>query len=256
MRLAVDMNSDMGEGFGPWRMGDDALVMDFITSANIACGFHAGDPLVMKRTVSLAVGRGVAIGAHPGYPDLSGFGRREMDCSPEEIHAFCLYQIGALAAVAGAAGAGVAHVKAHGALYNRGAKDAAAAAAITGAVRDAGKGLVLVGPPDSAFERAAGLAGVPFAAEAFADRAYMSDGSLVPRSKPGAVIADPEEAARRAVSMVVDGRVTSIDGAVLKIRPDTICIHGDTPGAAAMARRIRSALEKGGVFVGPLSSSR
>lgn len=256
MRSEVDLNSDLGESFGPWNMGDDEQVMNFVTSANIACGFHAGDPVVMRRTVSLAVAKGVAIGAHPGYPDISGFGRRDMNCSPEEIYAFCLYQIGALAAIASSAGARVVHVKAHGALYNRCAKEAAAAAAIAGAVKDAGADLVLVGPPDSAFEREARLAGVRFAREAFADRAYMGDGSLAPRSIHGSLITDPEEAARRAVGMVMDGHVRTIDGKILNLRPETICLHGDTPEAVAMAKRIRGALEESGVSVAALSASR
>jgi UPF0271 protein len=252
MEARVDLNCDLGEGFGPWSMGSDEEIMDHVTSVNVACGFHAGDPVVMKHTVEMAAARGIAVGAHPGYPDIQGFGRREMSCTPDEIYAFCLYQIGALMVVARSQGVRTVHVKPHGALYNRGARDEEAASAVARASRDADRGLVLVGLPGSAFEKAARDAGIPFASEAFADRAYMEDGSLVPRSRPCSVIHDPEEAARRVLEMVMEGRIISVEGSILHIRPDTVCVHGDTPEALRMARVIREKLEASGVVIAPL----
>ncbi|HPD96910.1 MAG TPA: 5-oxoprolinase subunit PxpA [Synergistales bacterium] len=254
MKSRVDLNCDLGEGFGPWRMGSDEGIMDHVTSVNVACGFHAGDPVVMKDTVERAVARGIAIGAHPGYPDIQGFGRREMSCTPDEIYALCLYQIGALMAFARSCGVRLAHVKPHGALYNRGARDKEAAFAIARASRDADRNMVLVGLPGSAFEKAAIEAGIPFASEAFADRAYMEDGSLVPRSWPGSVIHDPEEAARRVLEMVKEGRIISVEGSMLHIRPDTVCVHGDTPEALRMARAIREKLEAEEIVIAPVGS--
>ncbi len=248
----VDLNCDLGEGFGPWRMGSDAEVMGHVTSVNVACGFHAGDPVVMKHTVEMAASMGIAVGAHPGYPDIQGFGRREMECTPDEIYAFCLYQIGALKSFVHSQGVRMVHVKPHGALYNRGARDEEVASAIARASSDADRDLVLVGLPDSAFEKAARDAGIPFAAEAFADRAYMGDGSLVPRSLPGSVIHDPEEAAERVLKMVLEGRIISVEGSILSIRPDTVCVHGDTPEAVRMAQVIREKLQEEGVIVAPL----
>jgi len=233
-------------------MGDDSRIMDHVTSINIACGFHAGDPGIMVSTAELALERGIAIGAHPGYPDLVGFGRREMGCSPEEIYSFCLYQVGALSGIVRARGGRLQHVKVHGALYNRGAKDETVARAISLAAGDLGEDLVIVGPPGSCFEKVCKEAGVLFAAEVFADRAYTSDGSLVPRSLKGSVIEDPREAATRAVRMATVGEVPTIDGGKLKLRADTICLHGDTPGSAGMASIIRSSLEEAGVSVLPL----
>jgi len=252
----VDLNSDLGEGFGPWRMGDDAGIMEQVTSVNIACGLHAGDPAIMAGTVTLALSRGVAIGAHPGYPDLAGFGRREIGCSPSEIRAFCLYQIGALSAIARAEGGRLQHVKAHGALYNRAAGDELVAGAIASAARDMEEDLILVGPPGSAFEKVCHAEGIPFAAEGFADRAYSRDGTLVPRSVPGSVIDDPAEAASRAVRMVSEGRVHDIGGGEIFLMPDTICLHGDTPGAVRMAKAIRSALKDAGVEILPMGDFR
>ncbi|HPA58926.1 MAG TPA: 5-oxoprolinase subunit PxpA [Synergistales bacterium] len=252
MAVSVDLNSDLGEGFGPWKMGDDSGIMDHVTSINIACGFHAGDPGIMVKTAELALERGIAIGAHPGYPDLVGFGRREMGCSPEEIYSFCLYQVGALSAIVRSRGGRLQHVKAHGALYSRGAKDEAVARAISLAAGDLGGGLIVVGPPASCFEKVCQEAGILFAAEMFADRAYASDGSLVPRSQKGSVIEDPREAASRVVRMATTGEVPTIDGGNLKLRADTICLHGDTPGSTEMASVIRSSLEEAGVSVLPL----
>ncbi len=252
MALKVDLNSDLGEHFGAWTIGDDAAVMKHVSSANVACGFHAGDPQAMLRTVEMAIENGVAVGAHPGHADLLGFGRRNMAVKPEEVYAYCLYQIGALRAVAGARGLALQHVKPHGALYNQCASDISLARGAAEAVRDAGGDLVLMGLANSEFEKAAAEAGVPFAAEAFADRAYQSNGRLVPRSKPGSVIHDPEEAARRVVKMVTEGAVTAEDGSSVALRPQSICLHGDTPEAVENARLIRRALEAAGVIIAPL----
>ena len=249
MTLRVDLNCDLGESLGPWRMGADEAVMPFITSANVACGFHAGDPGTMRRTVELARRHGVAVGAHPGLPDLVGFGRRSMALTPEEAYDLVLAQIGALAAFAKAAGAALQHVKPHGALYHMATGDDALATALVRATADAGAGLAFIGLPGSALERAARAARLPFAAEAFADRAYQPDGSLVPRNEAGAVIADPDEAAARAVTMICEGRVRAASGAWVTLRPDTICLHGDGPTAVPMARTIRRAMDEAGVAV-------
>ncbi|KEJ92243.1 LamB/YcsF family protein [Synergistes jonesii] len=245
----VDLNSDIGESFGAYKMGDDAAILEAVTSANVACGFHAGDPLVMQKTLTACARRGVAAGAHPGYPDLVGFGRRNMKCTPDEEYADCLYQIGALKAFCRANGLVLQHVKPHGAMYNQGAKDAALAKAIAQAVKDSGEGVILMGLANSEFEKAAAELGVPFAAEAFADRGYLPDGSLVPRSQPGALIRDVKAAAARVVRMVVEGTVEAIDGSVIKFRPHSICMHGDTPEAVEMAKAVRAALERAGVKV-------
>ena len=245
----VDLNSDIGEGFGVYTMGDDAAVMDAITSANVACGYHAGDPLVMKKTVEICAEKGVAVGAHPGYPDLVGFGRREMKCTPEEEYADCLYQIGALSAFCCVNGLSLQHVKPHGAMYNQAAKDPKLAIAIAQAVKDSGKDVILMGLANSEFEKAAKELGIPFAAEAFADRGYMPDGSLVPRSQPGAIIHDVDAAAKRVVRMVTEGTVEAVDGTVINFRPHSICMHGDTPEAVDMAKAVRAALEGSGVKV-------
>lgn len=245
----IDINSDIGESFGAYRLGDDASVAGAITSANIACGFHAGDPLVMKKTVMLCAAKNIAIGAHPGYPDLVGFGRRNMACSPDEVYSDCLYQIGALAAFCAANGRTLQHVKPHGAMYNQAAKDPKLADAIAAAVKDSGPSVILMGLAGSEFERAAKDAGVPFAAEAFADRAYMPDGSLVPRSRPGSVIHDAEAAAARVVRMATEGTAEAIDGTIINFRPHSICLHGDTPEAVEMAKAVRKALEAAKVAV-------
>ena len=249
----IDMNSDIGESFGAYKMGDDAAVMDAVTSANVGCGFHAGDPLVMKKTVALCRDKNVAVGAHPGYPDLVGFGRRNMACTPDEVYSYCLYQIGALKAFCKAKGLALQHVKAHGAMYNQAAKNHDLALAIANAVRDAGSGfIILLGLANSEFEKAARETGVPFAAEAFADRGYMPDGTLVPRSQPGAIIHDVELATRRVVRMAVDGKVEAVDGTMIDFRPASVCFHGDTPEAVQMAKTVRKALEEAGVAVRPM----
>ncbi len=251
--IKTDLNSDLGESFGAWTMGDDAGVLSAVSSANVACGYHAGDPVVMRDTVKLCVKRGVAIGAHISYPDLMGFGRRNMTCSPDEIYTYSVYQIGALQAFCAAAGTALQHVKPHGAMYNQAAKDAALADAIAAAIKDScGPAVILMGLANSQFEEAAKRSGIRFAAEAFADRAYMDDGSLVPRNRPGAVLHDPEFAAERVLQMVTEGKIKSIDGATIEFKPDTICMHGDTAEAVHMAQVVRKKLEGAGIGIAPM----
>jgi 5-oxoprolinase (ATP-hydrolysing) subunit A len=250
----IDLNADMGEGFGAWAMGQDADLLAFVTSVNIACGFHAGDPAVMDRTVAAAARSGVAVGAHPGYPDLRGFGRRPMAASPEEVETDVLYQVGALMAFARAHGARVVHVKAHGALYNQAAGDEELARAVARGTARAGRNLILVGlAGSSAMRGAAEAEGLRFAAEAFADRAYESDGTLRSRRLAGAVITDPEAAAGQALSIARDGRVRSADGSTVRLQADTLCLHGDTPGAVANARAVGQALRAAGIALQPLA---
>jgi UPF0271 protein len=252
---SIDLNCDMGEGFGPWRMGDDDGMLDIVTSANVACGFHAGDPVIMTETARLALDRGVRIGAHPGFNDLWGFGRRSIGGdSPRELERMVAYQIGALMGCAALAGHRVGHVKAHGALYNLAAVEPKVAGAIAAAVRAVDRALIFVVPPFSALERAGQEAGLRVAREAFADRTYEDDGTLTPRSQPGSVIHDAEAAAGRVVRMVQDGAVESRTGRRLPIVADTVCVHGDTPSAVAMARAVRTALEAAGIAVAPLAA--
>lgn len=248
----IDLNSDIGEGFGPWRMGDDMALMDVISSANIACGFHAGDPRTMENMVAAAVERNVAIGAHVSYPDRVGFGRRAMRLSAREIITDVLYQIGALDGLARAAGGRVTYVKPHGALYNRMAVAENEARAVVEALRRYGN-LRLVTLPSPVVQKAAKAAGVSIAIEAFADRAYTSDGTLVPRTQPNAVIHDPQAVVARVVRMARDGIVRSRDGVELSVSPQTLCLHGDTPGAAALATAIRAGLEDAGIDIGPIA---
>ena len=255
MTKTIDLNCDMGESFGAWTMGQDEAVLAHVTSANIACGFHAGDPLTMQRTVAAAVKRGVAIGAHPSLPDLAGFGRREMRVSADETHAMTLYQIGALAAVARAAGAELHHVKPHGALYNMAARDRTLADAIAAAVRDFDRTLILVGLAGSELPRGGEAAGRAVAHEAFADRRYEADGSLMARSKTGAVIDDVDTAVAQAISIASRGEAQTANG-TLRIRADTICVHGDRPDAATFARRLREGLEAAGLSIAPLARGR
>lgn len=252
MGMAVDLNSDVGESFGAWTLGDDGHVLDHITSANVACGFHAGDPQVMLATVRAAHHRSVAVGAHPGYPDLVGFGRRAMTCTPDEVYAFCLYQIGALAALCRAEGVPLCHVKAHGALYNQASRDPDLARALAQATRDAAPGLILLGLPRSQHESAARETDVPFAAEAFADRAYRADGSLVARAQEGSVLHDPEAIAKRVVRMATEGAVVTAQGDVVTIRADSICVHGDNPAACRILETVRRALDEAGLHISPL----
>ncbi len=239
----------MGESFGPWTMGADDLVMPNITSANVACGAHAGDPRVMRRTVRAAKAHGVAVGAHPGFADLQGFGRREMQADPSEVEDSLLAQIGALAAIARAEGVALRHVKAHGALYNMAARDRTLADAIARAIRAFDPSLVMFGLPMSPMIDAGAAAGLRDAAEGFADRSYQTDGSLTPRSRPGAVIHDPALVVERAIRMVRDGVVLTPEGTEIPLRVDTICVHGDTPGAPELTKRIRAGLESAGVRV-------
>ena len=250
----IDLNCDMGESFGPWPMGADVAILPYVTSANVACGFHAGDPLGMAQTVALAVRHGVAVGAHPGYPDLIGFGRRVLDMQPGELEAAVLYQIGALAAIAAAQGVRLTHVKPHGALYNRAAARFAVAAPIVQAVAGASQGgpLIFVGLAGSHMLAMAREAGLPVAAEAFADRAYEVDGRLRARSQPSALLTDPAQAAAQALRIVQEGRVIAHDGTPVPVQAATLCIHGDTPGAPAIAQAVRAALEAAGIAVRPL----
>lgn len=243
----IDLNSDLGESFGQWRMGDDAAMLDIVTSANVACGFHAGDPAGILRTLQAAAAKGVAVGAHVAYPDLVGFGRRNLDIASDELTADVLYQIGALQALARAAGTRVTYVKPHGALYNTIAQDPRQAQAVIAALRQLDEDLVLVclaGSPLLGWAREAGLTCV---AEAFADRAYTPEGTLVSRRLPGAVLHDAELVAQRMLRLVQDGVVEAIDGSLTPIEAESICVHGDSPGAVDMARALRRHLELAGV---------
>jgi len=249
MTLQVDLNCDMGESFGAYEIGADDAVFPFITSANIACGFHGGDPTVMRRTIASAVKHGVAVGAHPGLPDLIGFGRRNMDVSPDDAYDMVVYQVGALLGVARAAGVPVQHVKAHGALYNMAAVKRELATAIARAVRDVDRELVLFGLPGSFLISEGEAAGLTTACEAFADRNYMSDGTLVSRKRPDAHVHDANEAVSRAIRMVREGKVRSVDGVDVALRADTICLHGDGAHAVEFARHLRAAFKSDGIHV-------
>jgi len=250
----IDLNCDMGESFGAYSLGADEEVLSSISSASIACGFHAGDPAVMRRTVRLAKAAGVSVGAHPGLPDLVGFGRREMRVTPQEVEDLVLYQAGALDAICRSEGVAMRHVKAHGALYNMAARERPLADAIARAVGSYNPSLVLFVLPGSEMQRAAEAAGVPFALEGFADRAYEPDGSLTPRSRAGAVIHDPLVVVERAVRMAAEGRVTAVDGSDVAVPVATICTHGDTPGAHALTRALRDGLSRAGIAVAPPGS--
>jgi UPF0271 protein len=252
MTPRIDLNCDMGESFGAWTLGSDEAVMACVTSVNLACGFHAGDPSVMERTVRLAAARSLAVGAHPGFPDLQGFGRRAMALSPGEVRAAVLYQVGALSAFTRAAGIPLTHVKPHGALYNQAAADGALARAVASAVRAFEPALVLVGLSGSLLVAEAEAQGLRAASEVFADRGYEADGSLTPRGTEGALVEDPAEAAARVLRMVREGVVRSRQGTDVPVKADTVCIHGDRPGAAGFARALRDALEAAGVEVRPL----
>ena len=245
----VDLNCDMGESFGAYHIGADDGVFPFITSANVACGFHGGDPAVMRTTIAQARARGVAVGAHPGLPDLIGFGRRTMDVTSQEVYDMVVYQVGALAAFARAVGVMLQHVKAHGALYNMAAARADLAAVIARAVHDVDPGLRLFGLPGSHLVTEGEAAGLTTASEAFADRNYMPDGSLVSRRRADAHVEDARVAVERAVRMVREGVVRAVDGQDIAIRADTICIHGDSPHAAEFAKALREGFERAGVAV-------
>ncbi|MFA4647380.1 LamB/YcsF family protein [Pyrococcus kukulkanii] len=250
--MKVDLNSDLGESFGRYKLGLDEEVMKYITSANVACGWHAGDPLVMRKTVRLAKENGVEVGAHPGYPDLMGFGRRYMKLTPEEARNYILYQIGALYAFVKAEGLELQHVKPHGALYNAMVKEEDLARAVIEGILDFDKNLILVTLSNSRVAEIAEEMGLKVAHEVFADRAYNPDGTLVPRGRPGAVIHDKEEIAERVISMVRDGGVKAINGEWVELKVDTICVHGDTPKAVEITAYIRKKLEEEGVKIVPL----
>lgn len=253
--MQIDLNADMGESFGAYTIGADEQVMPSITSANVACGFHGGDPAVMRRTVRLAREAGVSVGAHPGFQDLAGFGRREMRVSPHDAEDMVLYQIGALAAIARSEGVSLRHVKPHGALYNIAVRDAALAEAIARAVRAFDPALILFALPGSELMRAGDACGLAVAAEGFADRSYEPDGSLTPRSRKGAVIHDTSAVVARAVRMATEGKVTAADGSEILLRVQTICTHGDTPGAQELTRALRAGLERAGVLIAPVSGA-
>jgi 5-oxoprolinase (ATP-hydrolysing) subunit A len=246
----VDLNSDVGESFGRWQLGDDAAVLALVTSANVACGFHAGDASTLRRTCTLAAEHGVVVGAQVAYRDLAGFGRRFIDIDPVELTDDVLYQIGALEALAKASGTGVRYIKPHGALYNATVHHQRQAQAVVDAVLAYDPSLPLLGLPGSELLAAANRAGLRTVREAFADRAYTPEATLVPRSTPGALLSDPDVVARRVVQMVTEGRVESIEGAMVDVDAESVCVHGDSPGAVAMAERVRAQLEAAGVEVG------
>ncbi len=245
----VDLNCDLGESFGNYKCGMDEEVIPFISSANVACGFHASDPIVMTKTVALAKKNDVAVGAHPGYPDLVGFGRRNLAASPEEVKAMVQYQVGALQAIARAQGMKVCHVKPHGAMYNMAGKDKKLAEAICEAIYEVDPRLILLGLSGSEMLKAAERIGLRAAKEVFADRAYEEDGSLVARSKPGAMITDEDEAIQRVIRMIKEGKVTAISGRDIEVQADSICVHGDGEKALAFVEKIRKALIQEGVEI-------
>lgn len=251
--VSIDINSDVGEGFGAWPGAPDADLFAVISSANVACGFHAGDPRTMERTVRAAKAAGVAVGAHPGFPDLVGFGRRTMRASAEEIHTDLLYQVGALAAFCQAHDVPLHHVKPHGALYNMAAVDRAMADAIVAAIHAYEPALPLYALPESQLEAAARAAGLYVAREAFVDRAYMADGTLAPRSLPGSVLTDPEAVVARVIRMVRGEPIATLDGGSIRIQAETFCIHSDTPTAVPIAQALRDGLEAAGIAVRPLA---
>ncbi len=249
----IDLNADLGEGFGIWRLGDDDALLDIVTSANVACGFHAGDPSTMRRVCAAAAARGVTIGAQVGYHDLAGFGRRRLDIAPEDLAADVLYQVGALDACARAAGSAVRYVKPHGALYNTAADDPEQAGAVVAAIVAFDPSLPLLALPGTAMSDAAESAGLPFVAEAFADRAYLPNERLVPRRDDGAVVQDADEVEARAVRFAREHEVVAADGSVLRVSPRSLCLHGDTPGAVDLAQRVRRALASAGIEVAPFA---
>ncbi len=252
----IDLNCDMGESFGTYKLGQDEELMKSITSANIACGWHAGDPAVMNRTVQMAAAYGVGIGAHPGYPDLLGFGRRYMDCTAEDIRNSVIYQVGALKGFCSANGAKMQHVKPHGALYNASVGDEVIATAIAEGVASVDPELlfvVLAGPKSAALAQVGKSVGIRVVFEAFADRAYTPQGALVSRREPGAVIKDSQQVAARALKMAKKGKVTAVDGSEIDLVAQTICVHGDTPGAVEIVQAIRGLLESEGVQIKPMA---
>lgn len=251
--MPVDLNADLGEGFGRWSLGPDHLLLDLITSANVACGFHAGDPSILRKVCESAASKAVKIGAQVSYRDLAGFGRRAMDVPADELEAEVIYQIGALDGMCRVAGTSVSYVKPHGALYNRCFTDVEQSTAVSAAVVAYDASLTMLGQPGSALLKAASAAGLTVAHEAFADRAYAADGSLVPRSLDGAVIHDPAVVTQRVVTMATEHTVEAIDGSVIDIHPDSICLHSDTPGAAELAAAVRVGLENAGAGPKPFT---
>jgi UPF0271 protein len=246
---SIDLNADLGESYGAWRLGDDRALLDVVTSANLACGFHAGDPTTLLETARLAATRRVALGAQVSYPDLRGFGRRDLDLPAADLMADVIYQVGALQGIAAAAGTHVLYLKPHGALYNRVVHDEVQAAAVVDAVIAVDPTLAIVGLPDSEIGRLAEAEGLRFVPEAFADRAYRPDGTLVPRTEPGAVLHDPAEIAERMLRLATEGILTAVDGTDIALSAETVCVHGDTPGAVAVARAVRAALEGAGLTI-------
>ncbi|SFL42703.1 LamB/YcsF family protein [Geodermatophilus ruber] len=249
----MDLNSDLGEGFGQWQLGDDDALLEVVTSANVACGFHAGDGSIMRRVCERAVLTGVAIGAQVSYRDLAGFGRRFIDMDPAELTDDVLYQLGALDAFARVAGSRVRYVKPHGALYNAIVAHEEQAAAVVRAVVEYDRALPVLGLPGSAWLRRAEEAGLTVVREAFADRAYTPEGTLVPRRQAGAVLHDADEIARRCLAMATGQPVTDVEGSPLRLTPDSICVHGDTPGAVAIARKVQAALTEAGLELAPFA---
>jgi UPF0271 protein len=249
----TDLNSDLGEGFGAWTLGDDAAMLDVVSSANIACGAHAGDPSTMLTTARAAAERGVAVGAHVAYRDLAGFGRRPLPVAPDELYADVVHQLGAAVAAAAVADTAVTYVKPHGALYNSACADAGLAEVVVRAVADVDAGLAVLALPGSELLLAAERHGLRAVAEAFADRAYEPDGSLVGRGRPGAVLHDPEAVAARVLRMVTDGTATAVDGSEVVVQADSVCVHGDSPDAVAMARAIRRVLTEQGIGIAPFA---
>ena len=247
--VAIDVNSDLGESYGVWTLGDDDAMLAVVTSANVACGFHAGDPTVLRAACRRAVERDVAIGAQVSYPDLLGFGRRHLDMDVDELRDAVLYQLGALDAFAQVAGSEIAYVKPHGALYHAAVTQRGVARAIVAAASEYDPSLAVLGLPGSELLAAAEEAGLEAVAEAFADRAYRADGALVSRREASSVITDPDEVAERAVRIAVDGEVVATDGSVVSVRARSICVHSDTPGAVGLARAVRAALDAAGVGV-------
>lgn len=253
MAASVDLNADLGESFGAWKLGDDEAMLSLVTSANVACGFHAGDPALLLRTCREAAARGVRVGAQVSYRDLAGFGRRFIDVTPEDLTAEVIYQIGALQAIAHAAGTTVTYVKPHGALYNTIVSHPEQAAAVAAAVAAVDAGLPVLGLAGSAFFEEAGALGLRTVAEAFADRAYQPNGTLVSRREPGAVLHDAAEIAERVAGMVATGQVTAVDGSVIPVTVESVCVHGDSPGAVEIATAVRERLLAGGVQLSPFS---
>jgi UPF0271 protein len=248
-RLTVDLNSDLGEGFGVWTLGDDDALLEVVTSANVACGFHAGDPSIMRRVCERAAKQGVSVGAQVSYRDLAGFGRRAMDVDATTLADDVLYQLGALAAFCNAAGTAVKYLKPHGALYHRSVRDDTQARAVVAAVTRFNPALPVLGLAGSALLGCAAEAGLPTITEAFVDRAYLPSGELIPRGEPGAVLDDPNIIASRSVQLVLDSMVTASDGTAIAVNADSLCVHGDTPGAVEIARTVRRALEQAGVTI-------